>query len=473
MITFVNRADTPFLKWEILRAHWGLWWLSWKYLHFFSLKRKFKNSFQISGVLSKNYFPTKITLLTRIAVSLLLMTNSLLLITSCSCSIPPPCVLLWLHSPGMPLLTPVSLQFSPVIFPVSSRSCLRRFNWGLSTFWDMPVSLFDGNWDQQIVVITLLLICYEYRAGSCFDKSDWRQQQHSLSVLIGASWEISPHLCWSFWFGGLSYSSLAGAELSLPIQYWGEIRCADFLDACDTILPRRGGVRVETQPPGSGGCSRALPCLPQGRFGAVQVSPPCVGPNVPSQRKSECLQLSGSANPLEISSIQNHFTTSKGNKTRDLWLGSDGRQTLAKHPGPAGEMIACSFQTQHLIPVLWSCPCSDCEQKRETSHFTLSKILPRRGFSAAFCFANAVNECVNTCWHGFPSLPRLEFRLLTRLAVRGAPFVNLVHPLIRGSFAGQRCAQALLLGWLLYYYCNCKCHMWGSWGVCLEGWLYN
>lgn len=286
MISFVNRADTPFLKWEILRAHWGCDDQGWKYLHYSSLKRKFKNSFQISGVLSKkNFFPTKITLLTKIAVSLLLTTNSLLLttnclllITSCSCSIPPPRVLLWLHSPGMPLLTSVSLQFSPVIFPISSRSCLRRFNWGLSTFGDMPVSLFDGNWDQQFVVITLLLICYKYRAGSCFDKSDWRQQQPSLPVLIGASWKSSPHLHWSFWFGGLSYSSLAGAELSLPIQYWGEIRCADFLDYCDIIQPLGGeeewGWKCSLL--GLGDAPGALFCLPQCRlWGCPSLSPSC------------------------------------------------------------------------------------------------------------------------------------------------------------------------------------------------------
>lgn len=47
--------------------------------------------------------------------------------------------------------------------------------------------LCDGDWDQQFVVITLLLIChYNYRAGTCFDIFDWRQQQPFLSVLIRA-----------------------------------------------------------------------------------------------------------------------------------------------------------------------------------------------------------------------------------------------------------------------------------------------
>lgn len=89
--------------------------------------------------------------------------------------------------PGMSMLSSVSLQSAPVIFLVRSRSCLRRFNWGLSTSWDMSVLLCDGDWDQQFVVITLLLIChYNYRAGTCFDIFDWRQQQPFLSVLIRA-----------------------------------------------------------------------------------------------------------------------------------------------------------------------------------------------------------------------------------------------------------------------------------------------
>lgn len=89
--------------------------------------------------------------------------------------------------PGMSMLSSVSLQFVPVIFLVRSRSCLRRFNWELSTSWDMSVSLCDGDWDQQFAVITLLLIYhYNYRAETCFDIFDWRQQQPFLSVLIQA-----------------------------------------------------------------------------------------------------------------------------------------------------------------------------------------------------------------------------------------------------------------------------------------------
>ena len=80
---------------------------------------------------------------------------------------------------------------------------------------------------------------------------------------------------------------------------------------------RRGRARVEMQPPGSGGCSSQLcgkqhgSVCPNGELGAVQVLHPCVGPDVPSEPRSKCFQVSGSANPIVILSIQNHFTTNQ------------------------------------------------------------------------------------------------------------------------------------------------------------------
>lgn len=80
---------------------------------------------------------------------------------------------------------------------------------------------------------------------------------------------------------------------------------------------RGGRGRVGMQPPGSGGCS-SQPCgkqhssaCPSGELGSVQVLHPYVGPDVPSEFRSKCFQLSGSANPVVILSIQNHFTTNQ------------------------------------------------------------------------------------------------------------------------------------------------------------------
>lgn len=231
------------------------------------------------------------------------------------------------------------------------------------------------------------------------------------------------------------------------------------------------------QPPGPGGCSRSTALLaPVQTLGLSKPLPLVLGqmcPPNPHQNASSSLEV---LIHLKSQASRAILLPTKGMKQGICELVSDGKQTLAKHPGPSGELIACSFQTQHLISVLPFCLCSNCceqEKKKNPSHFTPNKILPGKGFSAVFCFANVINECVNTCWHRFPTLLRLEFRLLTCLPARSAPFVNPVHPLIRGSLAGQRCAQALLLGWLLYYYCNCKCHMWEGWRVCLEGWLCN
>lgn len=87
-----------------------------------------------------------------------------------------------------------------------------------------------------------------------------------------------------------------------------------------------------------------------------------------------------------------------------------------KAAGANWELIARRFQTRALIPSLqFTLRSNCCVQKKETSHFVLSVLLTGRGFCVVFCFANISNECVNTSWHRFSSLPRLEFALLTRL----------------------------------------------------------
>lgn len=95
---------------------------------------------------------------------------------------------------------------------------------------------------------------------------------------------------------------------------------------------------MERQPPGSGGCSshrcgdQRGSSHPDGELGAGQVLHPCVGPDVPSETRSKCFQLSRNAN-LEHPEA---FSSQPKDKTRDLLLGSDDRQTLAKHLGPTG-----------------------------------------------------------------------------------------------------------------------------------------
>lgn len=232
--------------------------------------------------------------------------------------------------PGMPVLPSVSLQFSPVISLIRSRSCLRRFNWGLSAFWDMTMSLCDGDWDQQFVVITLLLIChYNCRAGSCFDISDCRQHKPCVSASIwapdrrmGKSDPVYTKIfCLVAWvtalFLGLSPSP--GCFYPSPLGicqmclfsglFWHNSPCG-----------RRGNARVERQPPGSGGCSSQRcgvqhgSAHPNGELGAGQVLHPCVGPDVLSEPRSKCFQLSGSANPEHPEA----FSSQPKGKTRDL-----------------------------------------------------------------------------------------------------------------------------------------------------------
>lgn len=144
------------------------------------------------------------------------------------------------------------------------------------------MSLFDGNWDQQFVVISLLLICHcKHRAGSCFDASDWRQQQPSLSVLIaaltGKLGNLTPStLRLLVWW--LELQLFDGLSRLYPSSIGGEIRRADFLDYRDVILPlageeERGWKRSLL---GLGDAPEALLCLPHCRpWGCPGLSPLC------------------------------------------------------------------------------------------------------------------------------------------------------------------------------------------------------
>lgn len=232
--------------------------------------------------------------------------------------------------PGMPVLPSVSLQFSPVISLIRSRSCLRRFNWGLSTFWDMTVSLCDGDWDQQFVVITLLLIChYNCRAGSCFDISDCRQHKPCVSASIWAPdrrmGKSDPVYTKIFFLVAWVTALFLGFHQVLAVSthhLWGYVRCACFLDFSGIILPV-GGEEMQgwkgsllglgDAPANAVGSSTALPTPMEG-LGAGQVLHPCVGPDVLSEPRSECFQLSGSANPEHPEA----FSSQTKGKTRDL-----------------------------------------------------------------------------------------------------------------------------------------------------------
>lgn len=129
--------------------------------------------------------------------------------------------------------------------------------------------------------------------------------------------------------------------------------------------------------------------------------------------------------PKASSSLEMQFQPCSGVSSTIFLPATGQRETcgcVGWHPSPGKasctnwELIACRFPTLALIPSLqFTLRSNCCVQKKETSHFVLSVLLTGRGFCVVFCFANISNECVNTSWHRFSSLLRLEFALLTRL----------------------------------------------------------
>lgn len=144
------------------------------------------------------------------------------------------------------------------------------------------------------------------------------------------------------------------------------------------------------QPPGPGGCSRSTALLaPVQTLGLSKPLPLVLGqmcPPNPHQNASSSLEV---LIHLKSQASRAILLPTKGMKQGICELVSDGKQTLAKHPGPSGELIAFSFQTQHLISVLPFCLCSNCceqEKKKKSLSFYSQQNITRKGLLCCVLF---------------------------------------------------------------------------------------
>lgn len=149
-----------------------------------------------------------------------------------------------------------------------------------------------------------------------------------------------------------------------------------------------------------------------------------------------------------------------------LERGWRGRTHLAPISKP--KMKFCSLDSG-MVGEVW---------ERDTSFPLPSVLLILQAHSVECVLFSSVwptqaGEWASSSWHTFSHLPGSVFTLITHRPGCGALSVNPAQLLISRSLAGSRCAYVMLLGSLLCYYSNCKCHMQLSYGLCSEGCLYN
>lgn len=158
----------------------------------------------------------------------------------------------------------------------------------LSTFWDMPVSLCDGDWDQQFVVIT----CYWFVTTTTELGAALIYLTGDNSNLPFLSWYEHPTGEWGnlipftpellvWWLRVQLFDWGWPSVLAVSThQHWGEVRCAPFLDYRGIVLPLGGeekqGWKCSLLGPGDAPANPVASSTPQQRaWGCPSLAPLC------------------------------------------------------------------------------------------------------------------------------------------------------------------------------------------------------